>query len=112
MLDSIMDLFMKFRFSKWWYIMIIIFIIFSNKAIFKAREQSVIKHERIQKIVLYSFGIPLFIIIFSMVCLFLHTGFLGDLANDLSMIMLVVLGGLLLCIPIAYYIVKRLKKGK
>lgn len=101
-------IFLRYR-SDWWYIIVVIFIFVITKLLTNAKQESVIKYDRIQKIILYSLGIPLLVIIFFVVILFIRGGFLGDLANDLSMIMVTILAVVLLLIPLVYVFLKKKK---
>jgi len=111
-LDKIIDGFMKFRFSPWWYIVIVLFLFFMSKILTSAKGESKTKYERTQKIVLYTLGIPLFGIIFLVIGLYVYTGFYsGGIADDIEMKMVAVLAILLLLIPLIYKIVHKRLRG-
>ena len=110
MIEKMIDTFMRFRFSKWWYVAIALIIFAIGKLIGNARQESKVKYDRIQSVVLNLLGIFLFFMIFLVVFLFISGGFLGDLANDLSMVMGVVLAMVLLLIPLVYAFLNRKKR--
>lgn len=109
MFEKITDLFMKFRFSKWWYLVIIVFVALCYRILVSAKKESKVKYERMQKILLLSIGIPLFIIIFLVICFFIYTGFSSSLVDNLSKVMVTALGILLLLIPLIYKLLQKRK---
>ena len=109
MLEKIVDLFMKFRFSPWWYLVIILFVSLCYKIFVSAKRKSEIKYDRIQKILLLSIGIPLLIIILMYLLFFVPFGFVDSLSDNIEMVMMMALGIILLAIPLMYKLLQKRK---
>ena len=110
MLDRMLEIFMKFRFSIWWYVLISVFIFIFYKVIAQAGQKSKVKYDRIQRIVLFSFGIPLLLCSFLILVWFLVCGFFKDWLNNYMGILFiigpVIIGGLII------FALKNEKKGQ
>lgn len=107
---NISDLFMKFRFSKWWYLLIAAFLCIFYTLLTKAKKESNAKYENIQHVILILLGISLFIIIFLIVGLYIYTGFYSKgMADNIEMKIVIALAVLLFLIPLMYVIVHKRK---
>ncbi len=104
------DLFMKFRFSKWWYLLIVVFLCILYILLTRAKKESNAKYENIQHIILILLGISLFIIIFLIVGLYVYTGFYSNgMADNIEMRIIIALAILLFLIPLTYVIAHKRK---
>ncbi len=112
MFDKMLDLFMKFRFSEWWYILIAVFLCILYSFLTKAKKGSNAKYENVQRVILILLGISLFIIILLIVSLYVYTGFYSNgMADNIEMRIIIVLAISLLLIPLVCKMAYKKKRG-
>ena len=102
-----LDFLVKLLHSKWWYLLIIGFIILINQLLITTKRKSETNYQKLEKILLLSIGVPIIIMVFLIICFFIYVGFLRSQADNIFMLMITGLGLTLLLIPVIYKIRKK-----
>ena len=97
-MNEFLDIFMKFRFSKWWYLLMAVVVVLLARILRSHAQGDNAQHERIRRTVQLTMLIALCGIILVFVGFLVFFGFTGDLASDLNMVMLTATGFVLLAI--------------
>lgn len=97
-MNEIVDLFFKIALSKWWYFLTMVVFVLFLRFLFTDSPEYVLKQKNIRRTAQLTILFVLcgFILVF--VGFLVFFGFIGDLANDLNMVMVTATGFVLLAI--------------